>query len=221
MGAAYDPNEGKISADRVREATGRDWDGWLGLLDEAGAAGWSHREIVEHLRAAAADSTTGWWRQSIAVEYERARGLRVVGQAAGGFQVGVSKTVGRSPDEVWDLLAGRTELWLGEGASIELEPGSGFEAPHAGAVGDPADGPDDPGGIVGEVRVAVPGDRLRMTWQPAGWAAPAILQIRITTAASGRTTVTAHMEKLPDEAARKAMRARWRAALADLAAAAK
>ena len=74
-------------------------------------------------------------------------------------------------------------------------------------------------GARGEVRVVKPGERLRMTWQPDGWAAPATLQLTLSESASGKTTITAHLEKLPDADAREAMRERWREALERIAAA--
>ena len=39
----------RIASESVREATGRGWDEWLEALDTAGAAEWSHKEIVAHL----------------------------------------------------------------------------------------------------------------------------------------------------------------------------
>ena len=63
-----------------------------------------------------------------------------------------------------------------------------------------------------------PGDRLRMTWQPEGWEAPATLQLTLSESGSGKTAITAHLEKLPDAAARDEMRARWRETLDRIAA---
>jgi hypothetical protein len=59
-----------------------------------------------------------------------------------------------------------------------------------------------------------------MTWRPEGWAAPAKLQITLTETGSGKTAINADLEKLPDADAREAARARWRAALERVAAAA-
>jgi uncharacterized protein YndB with AHSA1/START domain len=71
----------------------------------------------------------------------------------------------------------------------------------------------------GEIRVVKPGDRLRLTWQPKDWPAPATLQLTLSESGTGKTAITAHLEKLPDAAARDAM-AHWRAALERLVAAA-
>jgi uncharacterized protein YndB with AHSA1/START domain len=75
-------------------------------------------------------------------------------------------------------------------------------------------------GATGEICVVKPGDRLGMTWQPEGWAAPATLQLTVSTTRAGNTPVHAHLERLPDADAREAMRARWRLALDRVVAAA-
>lgn len=195
----------RISSEALREATGRDWDGWLATLDDAGASGWNHKEIVAYLAREHAEDTSSWWRQSITVGYEQARGLRVVGETAGtGFQVGVQRTVAATVTKVWDLITSRPDLWLGEGASVAFAEGERYELP----------------GATGEIRIVKPGDRLRMTWQPEGWPAPATLQFTLAETGSGKTALQAHLEKLPDGDAREAMRTRWREALERIVAAA-
>jgi len=200
------PAGGRVSAEAVREATGRGWDEWFAALDATGAAGLPHGEIVAVIRRGH-PAVSGWWQQSITVEYERARGKRVVGQTAGaGFQVGVQRSVAATAEEAWELVTTRPDLWLGEGAEVAFAVGERYRVP----TGE---------GASGVVRVVKPGARLRMTWQPEGWPAPATLQLTLTASGSGRTVVGAHLEKLPDADAREAMRARWRAALERIAAA--
>ena len=58
-----------------------------------------------------------------------------------------------------------------------------------------------------------PGDRLRLTWQPQGWASPATLQFALSRSQSGKTTISAHLEKLPDATARDTTREHLREAL--------
>ncbi|MGH3040313.1 MAG: SRPBCC domain-containing protein [Gaiellaceae bacterium] len=199
---------GRISSESVREATGRDWEEWLEVLDSAGAADWTHKEIVAHLKREY-PKVSAWWRQSLTVGYEQARGKRAVGETAdAGFQVGVQRSVATTPTEAWELLTSRPELWLGEGASVAFDQGARYDVPPGG--GDP--------GASGEIRVVQPGDRLRMTWQPQNWEAPATLQVTLSTSESGKTAITFHMEKLPDADAREAMRERWREALERIAA---
>lgn len=200
---------GRMSEQALVAATGHDWDHWLGVLDQAGAAGMEHGDIVRHLERHHPEVDSGWWRQSIAVGYERARGLRAVGQTADGrFQIGVRRTVGAPVPEVWALLVGRPGIWLGPGAP---EPAAGATY----RVGPHGDTP----GTRGEVRVFTPEVRMRLSWHPDGWVEAALLQLTVTEAAAGRTTIGAHMEGLPDTRTREVMRAHWRRILADLAAA--
>ena len=103
---------------RIRAATGQGREHWFAALDAAGAQGLAHREIA----AALVDEhgLPGWWAQTVAVEYERARGMRAKHQAPDGYAVSKSKTV-RAPiadvHRAWADRAAR-ESWLVE--SLEL-----------------------------------------------------------------------------------------------------
>src|SRR5216684_7087696 len=100
-GAMAGKGQGYIPSMRdevVKAKTGRDWAGWFGALDKVGAAKLDHRAIADILSEKY--GVPGWWYQMVTVEYERARGLRVPHQKAGGFSVGISKTVGVSLSEL-------------------------------------------------------------------------------------------------------------------------
>lgn len=200
---------GRVSAAAVREATGRGWDEWFEVLDAAGAAELAHGEIVAWLQREHPE-VSSWWRQSVTVAYERARGRRAVGETGAGFQVSVQRSVTATPAEAWELLTSRPELWLGDGASVAFTEGARYDVPAG----------EGAAAASGEVRVVKPGVRLRMTWRPEGWPAPATLQLTLTGKGSGRTAINADLEKLPDAEAREAARAHWRAALDRVAAAA-
>ncbi len=196
----------RVSSAKVREATGHGWPEWLEVLDAAGAQAWDHRQTVAYL-AAEHPEVTAWWQQCVTVGYEQARGKREVGETAdAGFEIGVRRTVAATTAQVWDVLTARPDLWLGAGAELTLEPGERYEVPPTA----------ESDGARGEVRVVRPGERLRMTWQPGDWPGPATLQITLIPATTG-TTVSVHLEKLPDGAVREAMRAHWRAVLAAVA----
>ena len=80
-----------ISDEKVKAATGRGWMGWLVILNAANASELSHKEIVALLTEKGAPR---WWRQMIAVEYERARGGRKKGERPDGkFSVNVTKVI--------------------------------------------------------------------------------------------------------------------------------
>lgn len=102
------------------------------------------------------------------------------------------------------------ELWLGEGTHLAFEEGERYHV--AGRDGRP--------GVRGEVRVVRPKKRLRLTWQPEGWTAPATLQLTLSCSRGGKTAINAHLGRLPDADAREAMRDHWRQALERIVAAA-
>lgn len=102
----------RISDESVKEKTGRDWNGWFALLDQAGATKMTHKEIVAVL---AAESVSPWWQQMITVTYEQARGLRAKHEVAGGYSISRSRTIKADVEplfEAWEKAAVRRK-WLG------------------------------------------------------------------------------------------------------------
>jgi uncharacterized protein YndB with AHSA1/START domain len=102
-----------ISEEAIRRRTGRGWEDWFALLDGWGAAARSHAEIARWLGEQ--DGVDGWSAQTVAVNYERARGLRAVGeQARGGFTANVSKTVAVPVDRLYQAFIDESQRarWL-------------------------------------------------------------------------------------------------------------
>jgi uncharacterized protein DUF4287 len=91
-----------MSDDAIRRRTGHGWEHWFDLLDEWGAPERSHTDAATWLREEHA--TGGWNAQAITVSYERARGLRAVGEHADGFTVTASKTVAVPVDRLYDAF---------------------------------------------------------------------------------------------------------------------
>jgi hypothetical protein len=58
----------------LKAKTGCAWAAWVKALDQAKAYEWSHRDIATYAREKF--KTPGWWTQTIAVGYERIKGLR-------------------------------------------------------------------------------------------------------------------------------------------------
>ncbi|MGC9954643.1 MAG: hypothetical protein ABSD21_10240 [Rhizomicrobium sp.] len=96
--------------------TGKSWDQWFETLDKAGASKLDHKGIAKLL--AETRRVGPWWQQMVAVEYERARGLRAKHEAAGGFSVGVSKTVAGNVAALYaaTVEANRRRKWFPAGA---------------------------------------------------------------------------------------------------------
>jgi hypothetical protein len=79
-----------VSDEAVRKATGRGWNEWFTILDDAGALAWKHPDIARWL--AAEHGISGWWAQGVTVGFERARGLRAQHERQSGFSLSVTKT---------------------------------------------------------------------------------------------------------------------------------
>jgi hypothetical protein len=115
---AYVPS---MSGAAVKAKTGKDWAGWFGALDKAGAAELDHGSIARML--VDKHGIPGWWSQMVTVEYERARGLRAPYETTSGFSVGVSKTIAASLLGLYAATANaaRRKKWFPEG---EFKPTS-------------------------------------------------------------------------------------------------
>ena len=95
--------EARISAEKVRERTGRTWNQWFALLDAWRAAEREHPEIAGWLIAE--HGVPGWWAQGITVEYEKARGLRPQGgDRDGTLNVSASKTVAVPVERLYEAF---------------------------------------------------------------------------------------------------------------------
>jgi hypothetical protein len=62
----------------VEAKTGCTWEKWVMALDYKQAHTWSHRELAEYIHDKF--KVPDWWTQTVAVGYERIKGLREIGQ---------------------------------------------------------------------------------------------------------------------------------------------
>ena len=103
----------------IESRTGRSWAEWVRALDADNAAALPHREIARLVRHT--HGIGDWWSQSVAVGYERIKGLRERGQRRGGaFESSKSKTFNHSPTAVFRAWTdARTRgRWLGVDARV-------------------------------------------------------------------------------------------------------
>ncbi len=178
----------KISGQAVRKGTGHDWDHWFAMIDSFG-------ELPDHTArtarlAEAAPDLGGWWVQSIVVQYERKRKLRVVGQTSkGDFQVTCSKTLYADVDEVWKRL---TQMpFVGTTQWVE---GAEHKADGVGLL----------------VRRVVPQKLLRWFWFDDDGKSTVEVDLQ---AKDDRTVVRFTHHGLSSKAAGNAYRARWKEVL--------
>ena len=109
------------SDEAIRERTGRGWEEWFDLLDEWGTPERTHREIARWVAEQQGIHPLAWNAQAVADSYERARGLRAVGEHADGFTVTATKTVAVPVERLYDAFvdASVRERWLPGGALRE------------------------------------------------------------------------------------------------------
>lgn len=113
-----------------------------------------------------------------------------------GWQIGVSKTVDRPVDEVWDFVtsAAGVAIWLGEDVTVMPERGAGYETSA---------------GVRGETRGYRELDRIRLTWQPSDWTHDTTLQLTVSKVGAGKSRLVIHQERLVDAAEREQQRLHW------------
>ena len=92
----------KISNEKVLVSTGKAWDEWFKILDAAGAAKMSHKEIVTYIGKAY--QVKPWWQQMVTVTYEQERGMRALHQKPEGYEISVSKTIDVSLAELYNAF---------------------------------------------------------------------------------------------------------------------
>lgn len=95
VAAAVKPEEyaalAGMSDAKLKEKTGRTWQGWVQVLDGERAEQLSHRDIAALVNEKY--EIDGWWSQTVTVGYERIKGLRARGQRRDGtYEANKSRT---------------------------------------------------------------------------------------------------------------------------------
>ena len=124
---------------RSGERTGRGWEEWFDLLDEWGAAERTHREIARWVAEQQGIDPLAWNAQAVAGSYERARGLRAVGEHPDGFTITASKTVAVPVERLYDAFVDPSlrERWLPDGELRERTARSRSPPASTGATATP------------------------------------------------------------------------------------
>jgi hypothetical protein len=101
----------------IKAATGCTWARWVNALDYAKAYDWPHRRITEYVHTTF--KTPDWWTQTVAVGYERIKGIRAIGQRRDGtFEATKSKVFAVSLARLYGAWANARvrARWIGESA---------------------------------------------------------------------------------------------------------
>jgi hypothetical protein len=115
--AAVEPPALATSDERIRERTGRGWEEWFDLLDEWGAPEHTHRETARWVAELQGIHPLAWNAQAVVSSYERARGLRAVGEHEDGFAISASRTVAVPVQRLYEAFVdeARRARWLPDG----------------------------------------------------------------------------------------------------------
>ena len=122
-----------------------------------------------------------------------------------GWQIGVSKTIDRPVDEVWDFVTSPAgvAIWLGEGVTLLNEKGTAYETKD---------------GTRGELRSYRDLTRVRLTWQPADWPHETTIQLAVTATGKSKARLVVHQERLANADEREHQRKHWQGVITELAA---
>ena len=102
------------SDEAIQRRTGRGWEEWFDLLDEWGAPDRTHRETARWVADLQEIEPLAWNAQAVVSSYERARGLRAVGEHPEGFAVTVSRTIAVPAGRLYEAFVEESvrERWL-------------------------------------------------------------------------------------------------------------
>ena len=110
------------SDERIRERTGRGWEGWFDLLDSWDAESMGHTELARRVAELLGIHPLGWDAQAVTTSFERARGKRAVGErVGGGFVAGASRTIAAPAEQVFMAFVDPSQRagWLPDVALAE------------------------------------------------------------------------------------------------------
>ncbi len=178
----------------VRAKTGKGWDEWFKVLDELGIEK-SHQERARFL--AAEHGLSGWWSQSVTVEYERARGLREINQkCSGDFEVSVSRAIAVPVAKAFAAFAeaGQMDRWFSSKTEQDFRVGGRYRN---------ADGDS------GEFRVIVPNGRIRFTWEQKQHEPGSVVEVRFYEKGASKCQVVLQHSKLANQKEVEDLREGW------------
>ena len=104
-----------MSDEKIKENTGCDWAKWVYALDRKKAYELSHRELAKLIKEKY--KPADWWTQTVAVGYERIKGLRARGQRRdGSYSANKSRTFHVPVEELFEAWTNaRTRAkWLAD-----------------------------------------------------------------------------------------------------------
>jgi uncharacterized protein YndB with AHSA1/START domain len=192
-------SEHPMTEESVRAATGRGWEEWYALLDGAGGTAPGRRAITDTLMKEHA--LPPWWAQTIAVEYEGARGLREKDGRPRGYAICVTKTIAAPAEAVFDAFGSPAALgaWLADGAGADASFAEGGRF----ATGD--------GNRGSYTKLARP-KTLRLIWDPDDPSLASTVELKLTEK-EGKCGLVLNHERIQTRPLADGLRAAWGGAI--------
>ncbi len=100
---AQTPKSSRVSDKSVMNATGKDWNSWFRILERNKMHMKPHSEIAAWISSKY--KLPSWWCQNVTVEFEKAKGLREDYQKQKHFEISVSRTIAKPPEEIFAYFA--------------------------------------------------------------------------------------------------------------------
>lgn len=196
------PSKDQLNLNTVLEKTGKPLDEWYRILDEFDCKTRGHTATANYLHET--HGVSHWWSQTLTVDYERAKGIREVGQRSGGkFAVNVSKTIAVPVERAWQAWADAKELstWFTNNHEQDFTVGGAYRN------GD---------GDKGTFKKIVPSQRIHFTWDNEKHSPGSLVIVEFLAKGENKTTVAITQEKLPDRQAVEEQKEGWNWALSSL-----
>lgn len=186
-----------LGAATVRSKTGKDLNAWFDELDAAGGRKLGRRDRAQWLLERL--DKDAWWATTIAVEYERVRGMVEKDGRPTGYAICSTKTIAAELPAVFEAF-GKSEglaRWLGAGARADFTDGGEWNC------GD--------GDRARFLRIR-PNKDLRLAWE--GRAAPgSAVEVLFADKGKGKTGITLNHTRIDSRADADLLRAAWSEAL--------
>jgi uncharacterized protein YndB with AHSA1/START domain len=184
----------------AKAATGKGWEDWYRVIDASGGPAAGRRAITERLMKE--HGLAPWWAQTVAVEYERARGVYEKDGRPKGYAICVTKTVVAPPEKVFDAFGDPAVMceWLGADATAEFSEGGAF------STGD---------GNRGRYTKVTRPKTLRFSWEADDPAVASAVELKLTPN-GGKCGLVLNHERIQTRAQADGLRAAWGAAIEKL-----
>ena len=106
----------KISDESVKKSTGKTWKQWFSILNKAGAKKMEHKTVAKLLHNKY--GLSGWWSQTVTVQYEQEVKGRKKHEKPEGFQISKSITLASPVTKIYNTINSPLKriVWLNDPA---------------------------------------------------------------------------------------------------------